>query len=475
MKNFFDDFEKYGDKEVAVSDDGSRLTYNGLGDISRNIGNVVAKRSLVFCFCSNTIGSLAGYISFLKNRIVPLMLDANINDELANNLIEVYKPAYLYMPLELADKYQQEMASEKIEKLYENFGYVLLKTDFEKSYPLYEELGLLLTTSGSTGSPKLVRQSYTNIQSNAKAIVQYLEIDENERPVTTLPMNYTYGLSIVNSHVYVGATILLTKETIVSRNFWTFVKEQKASSFGGVPFTYEMLKKIRFFKMDLPNLKYFTQAGGKLSPELHKEFAEYANAAGKKFVVMYGQTEATARMAYLPAEDAIRKYGSMGIPIPGGKFTLTDVNGNAIEEAEITGELVYEGDNVTLGYATSGEDLIKGDERGGILETGDMAKRDAEGYYYVVGRKKRFLKLFGNRINLDEIDRIVSTRFDELDCASTGSDELMKVYITNEDYIEKVEKTIEELTHINKRAFKVEVIDEIPRNESGKVLYKDLP
>lgn len=467
--SYYDGFGDYGDRLAAVSADGTSVTYQELAEFAKQIGKIVPTRSLVFNLCRNVIGSMAGYLSFLNNRIVPLMLDANINEVLFSNLTEIYQPQYLWIPEDMAERYTS------MEVLYEAYGYKLLKTGFTTIYPLYEELALLLTTSGSTGSPKLVRQSYTNIQSNAEAIVKYLEITESERPVTTLPMNYTYGLSIVNSHVLVGATILLTEHPIVSKAFWDFMKAEKATSFGGVPYTYEMLKRVKFFRMDLPDLRTFTQAGGKLSPELHKEFAEYALEKGKHFVVMYGQTEATARMAYLPYDMALKKYGSMGIAIPGGKFTLVDVDGNAITEPGIVGELVYEGDNVTLGYAECGADLQKGDERGGRLETGDMAKQDEDGYYFIVGRKKRFLKLFGNRVNLDEVDRMVKSAFPDVDCASTGTDELMKVYITNAEYVNKVESLIEERTHINNRAFTVEVIDKIPRNEAGKTLYKDLP
>lgn len=467
--SYYDGFGDFGDRLAAVSAEGNSVTYAELAVFAKKIGELVPARSLVFSLCRNVIGSMAGYLSFLNNRIVPLMLDANINEVLLSNLTEIYCPQYLWVPEDLAEKYTS------MEMLYEAYGYKLFKTGFSTKYPLYEDLALLLTTSGSTGSPKLVRQSYANIQSNAEAIVRYLEITEQERPVTTLPMNYTYGLSIVNSHVLAGATILLTEHPIVSKAFWDFMKEEKATSFGGVPYTYEMLKRVKFFRMDLPYLKTFTQAGGKLSPELHKEFAEYAMEKDKRFVVMYGQTEATARMAYLPYDMALKKYGSMGIAIPGGKFTLVDVDGNAITEPEVVGELVYEGDNVTLGYAECGADLQKGDERGGRLETGDMAKQDADGYYYIVGRKKRFLKLFGNRVNLDEIDRMVKGAFEDVDCASTGTDELMKVYITNAAYVNQVESLIEERTHINNRAFEVQVIDKIPRNEAGKTLYKDLP
>ena len=257
---------------------------------------------------------------------------------------------------------------------------------------MYEELGLLLTTSGSTGSPKLVRQSYTNIQENAKSIAEYLKIDETERPITTLPMNYTYGLSIINSHILKGAAILVTQHTLMEREFWKFFRESEATSFGGVPYTYEILKKLRFFNMELPSLRYMTQAGGKLSPQLHKEFAEYAESHQKQFIVMYGQCEATARMAYLPAEKALEKYGSMGIAIPGGRLELIDVNGKFIEKPDEVGELVYYGPNVTLGYAQEAGDLKKADERNGRLETGDMAKRDNDGFYYIVGRKKEIFE-----------------------------------------------------------------------------------
>ena len=294
----------------------------------------------------------------------------DIEKELRDNLIKIYQPSYLYIPENKKDEFPDYQC------VWEGIGYCLLQTQYPKEVPLYQNLALLLTTSGSTGSPKLVRQSYDNIQSNAQSIAQYLELNETERPITTLPMNYTYGLSIINSHLFVGATILLTEYTLMEREFWDFFKQEKATSFGGVPYTYEILKKLRFFKMDLPYLRTMTQAGGKLSPELHREFAKYAQENGKHFVVMYGQTEATARMGYLPWKKAIEKYGSMGIAIPGGKLWLKDIQGNKIIQPDIIGELVYEGKNVTLGYAICKEDLKKEDERYGLLETGDMAKMD---------------------------------------------------------------------------------------------------
>ena len=338
---------------------------------------------------------------------------------------------------------------------------------------MYDELALLLTTSGSTGSPKFVRQSYENVLDNARSIVQYLELDETERPITTLPMNYTYGLSIINSHLLVGASILLTEKGLMQREFWQFFKVAGATSFGGVPYTYEMLDKLRFYRMNLPSLRTMTQAGGKILPELHEKFARYAEEEGKKFVVMYGQCEATARMGYLPPERALEKKGSMGIAIPGGKFHLIDADGAQVTEPFTTGELVYEGKNVTLGYAESGEDLGKGDERYGILETGDMAQFDKDGYYYIVGRKKRFLKIYGNRVNLDEVDRLIKGSFG-IETASAGVDDHMVIFVTDGNAEQQVKDFIVEKTKLNPAAFKILTIPEIPKNDAGKTLYKEL-
>ena len=461
------DLEQFENNVALIDEYGNKLSYGLLRSKSDEIARAIDQRCMVFCLCRNEIGSILGYVSFINHNIVPVLLNAQIEDELLHKLLDLYQPQFLWVPKKQA--YQFKFA----EELYETYEYVLLKTGYHKVYSLYEELALLLTTSGSTGSPKFVRQSYMNVLDNAKSIKQYLELSEVERPITTLPMNYTYGLSIINSHFLAGACILVTDKGIMQKEFWEFFKTEKATSFGGVPYTYEMLDHLRFYKMSLPSLRTMTQAGGKLLPELHEKFARYSEEQGKRFVVMYGQCEATARMGYLPPSDAVRKKGSMGIAIPGGKFYLIDANGNEIGEENITGELVYEGKNVTLGYAECGDDLALGDERHGILETGDMAKFDEEGFYYIVGRKKRFLKIFGNRVNLDEVDCLIKAEFD-IEVASSGVDDHIYIFILEQKYVECVRKFIIRKTKLPPAAFMVIVLDEIPKSDSGKILYKDL-
>lgn len=459
--------EKFSNNTALVEEGGIELTYGQLDAECRKLANTLKRRCLVFILCENTIGSALGYITALNHHIVPVMLNRHLEHELLEKLLSAYCPSYLWTPKE------QEAEFKNTACVYEAYGYTLLRTGYERKFGLNEDLALLLTTSGSTGSPKFVRQSYENIMDNARSIAEYLELDASERPITTLPMNYTYGLSIINSHLLVGAALLLTEKSMMQKEFWQFFKEQRATSFGGVPYTFEMLDKLRFMRMDLPSLRTMTQAGGKLTPELHEKFAKYAAETSRKFVVMYGQCEATARMGYLPAEKAVEKKGSMGIAIPGGKFRLIDAEGKEITAPYTTGELVYEGRNVTMGYAECGDDLIKGDERNGILVTGDMAQFDGDGYYFIVGRKKRFLKIYGNRVNLDEMDRLIKGKF-EIDTACTGVDDHMYIFLTDQGLVDQVKEYAAEKTRLNPAAFQVIVIEEIPKNDSGKTLYKEL-
>lgn len=456
------------DALAVVDETGRTLTYRQLRALSGDLTVPVGGRCLCFCLCANTVGSLCGYLGMMERGAVPLLLDGSIRRELLDGLLDTYHPAFLWLPADRAGEFPG------FEEAARREGYVLLRTGLPP-YPLHGDLALLLTTSGSTGSPKLVRQSRRNIESNARSIAEYLGLDATERPITTLPMSYTYGLSILHSHLLAGATLLLTAKGLPQREFWEFFAAQKATSFGGVPYTYEMLRRLRFTQMDLPSLRSMTQAGGKLPVGLHRLFGEWAASKGVRFFIMYGQAEATARMGYLPPALCLEKCGGMGVAIPGGTFGLRDADGGEITQAETVGELVYWGDNVTLGYAEQGADLALGDERRGRLDTGDMARRDADGCYYIVGRKKRFVKLFGNRVNLDECEQLLKRRFDGIDCACAGRDDRMEIFLENAALAGEARRFLAETTGLHFSAFAVRIIGEIPKNEAGKTLYTALP
>lgn len=461
----FLEIDKKEKNKIAIKDsDGQQITYGEIMQFADLFWDKVGERTLLFVLNHNTVGAAAGYLGAMINRIVPLMLGASMDQELLEELIRIYHPKYLWKPV--------EMVKEGENGLLEQYGYALVETGLS-SYPMYEELSLLLTTSGSTGSPKLVRHSYNNLEAQARNISAFFELDDTERPMLDLPINYTMGLSVLNSHLYSGATVLLTYLNVLSPKYWEYFKREEATSFTNVPYSYEILKKLRFFRMDLPSLKLITQGGGKLNEELQREFAEYAEQTGRRFILTYGQTEGSARMAYLPAEYAKEKCGSIGKAIPNGRLYIIDEDGKEIGEPDVIGEMVYEGPNVTLGYAQSGDDLSLGDERHGVLHTGDMVKKDADGFFYIVGRKKRFLKLCGYRVGLDECENLIRAKF-QTECACTGDDTGMKVYVTTDQEHEEIKRYIAEKTNINSSAFHIVQIEELPRNEAGKILYSKL-
>ena len=199
------------------------------------------------------------------------------------------------------------------------------------------------------------------------------------------------------------------------------------------------------------------------------QLADYASCNDKQFIATYGQSECTARMAYLPSHLAKEKICSIGIAEPGGQLSIIDSEGNETFEGEATGEMIYRGENVTLGYAISQEDLLKGDENHGIMHTGDLARRDSDGCYYIVGRLKRFLKIFGLRIGLDEVENIIKSEY-QVDCYCKGDDEKLIVLVTNPEIAGQLPEFIENKTHLFHKNIEVKVVDCILRTEAGKVI-----
>ena len=423
-------------------------------------------KGMIFLFTTNNSESIISYIAALKSGNAVLLLDEKLNEEIRNGLIENYKPDFIIS----SNSISPELYSFSFK--YESLNF--LRRTESNSINIFPELSVLLSTSGTTGSPKLVRLAYKNIQSNAESIADYLQIDETEKPITTLPINYSYGLSVINSHLLKGATIVLTEKSVFFRDFWNLFNEHKCTSFAGVPYTYTMLKRIGFDKIEIPTLKYFTQAGGKLSEEFIKHFNEYAKQNHKKFYVMYGQTEATARITYVPPEKLSDKIGSIGISIPNGELKIMN-GGNEVTKSNEVGEILYKGDNVMLGYAETIVDLSKADELNGMLSTGDLGYKDEDGFYYVTGRMKRFIKIFGLRINLDEVQKMIENHF-KISVACTGKDELLKILVHSDDHLTEV-KVKEEVMKMYKLSFKSLVIKsttEIPTNSSGKYDYKKI-
>ncbi|MDR1536976.1 MAG: AMP-binding protein [Clostridiales bacterium] len=460
MPYFFENLSRFGGKLAVMGDE--QLTYSALESEADGIGSLMQERSLAFCACSNTAESLAAYIGMLRRSVVVMMLDEALDRGLLFRLVEAYSPNYIWCDSTRALDFKGWIPLKDTGRnsLLENPSF--LRT------AAHHGLALMLTTSGSTGSPKFVRLSYKNISANAEAIAEVLEISPEDRPYCALPMNYTYGLSVMHSHLLYGASLIMSRSQIMTREFWNIFSESGATSLAGVPYTYEILKKIGFLEMDLPSLKAMTVSGGRLDKRLALEFALSCRQKGIRFYSMYGQTEATARMACLPHEMAVEKAGSIGKAVPGGEISLINEEGKRITVPGEVGEIVYRGENVSLGYATNRLDLVKGDENKGVLKTGDMAEFDSDGFFYIKGRRKRFLKMYGKRVNLDEVEEILSNC--GYVCGCIGVDDNMRIF-TSDDRLLEIKRKISAKLGISPSGIKVERIEGLPRSSSGKVLY----
>ena len=328
---------------------------------------------------------------------------------------------------------------------------------------IHPELAVLLSTSGSTGSPKLVKLSYGNLQSNAEAICEYLGLTSADRALCHLSPSYSYGLSILNSHLLCGGSLAITSHTFAEPEFWQDLQGAQATSFAGVPLTFETITNRSFPKADYPHLRYVTQAGGKLSPALVKQMTTSFRAEGVSFFVMYGQTEASPRISYLPPELAEENANTIGKPVPGGRLELLDTDGNLIEAADTPGELVYRGPNVMMGYALDSDDLAKGYELE-ALRTGDIAIRQSNDLYAIVGRMSRFVKMFGLRISLDDIQSHLKEI--EPTCVVTGNDSQIVIATTDAEKLDLHETALS--FGLPARSFKILPYDQVPRLANGK-------
>lgn len=461
------DFEQFHNANALIDDKGVCITYDDLCSLMEKVEHCMGDRALVMMLTRNTIGGIAGYASFLNSGFPLLLVSAQTPQDMRERLMKIYRPAIMLIPSDIATEYPFMKAELDI------YDFTVLRTNYTDLYPVNDKLGLLLTTSGSTGSAKFVRQSFENILFNTKAFAEVLGATSADRQITSLPMHYSYGITVINSALMQGSTIIVTEKSFMEEDFWDLFEEQKVTAFHGVPETYEMLEHIGIFEEDFPSLKLIAVGGGKISSYLHDYYARLARDREKAFMVFYGQCETTGLISYLSPEFSYAKTGSVGVPEKGGRITIIDQNGNIIDKADAQGELCFESPSVALGYAQCGEDIIKGDEWNGRIRTGDIGRRDDEGFYFITGRLKRYIKVYGHRISLDEIDEMIMEAL-HIRSISSGTDDHPVIFVNGEPEREAVTDFIRKSIPNIRTSFKVAVIESFPVNESGKVRYSEL-
>ena len=405
---------------TAVIDDGREVSYRELAALSEDAAKGLEPHTVKVVVNGQDLATVATFIGCVNSGVVPLMVPATMDPDLLARLRLMYE-----------------------------------------GRPTSPDLALLLTTSGSTGSPKLVRISRVNLCADNKMSARLLGVDAATRMTMILPICYAWGLSVACSVLEAGGTLVMTRRTVMDAELADVLLSSCATHIAGVPYMYEVLDRFHFFKRDFPALKGLLVSGGALAPALRRKFAEESKARGLSFLEGYGQTETTGVMATIRTDLMPERIGSIGKAGEGGRFRVDD------------GELVYEGPIVAMGYAMCAEDLLKGDEWNGVRRTGDMATIDADGYVTLTGRASRFLKIFGNRISLDEVENLVKDGFSGAGCAATGADDDLRVFVAHAPGGE-VERFLVGKLHFNATVMKVRVLDSIPLNANGKTDYPRL-
>ncbi|WP_407509220.1 AMP-binding protein [Elizabethkingia anophelis] len=449
---------------IKAIQNNKNLTFHDLkSGVSKKIGDFYLqsylfdeiKKSLVVLYLDNSLESIEIYLKFLNSKHAIALLNRNLEASLKQDIEESYLPQFIY------DVVRDEIQG--YSRIKEMSG-IFRKNEISNAI-INPSIKVLLSTSGTTGSPKFVKLSEDNIYQNALSIVDYLPINSKDKCPLNLPIYYSYGLSVLNSNMINGGDIYCNVKDVMNKEFWNDFNTIGFTSLAGVPYVYEILNRIGFTKNKYPTLKYYTQAGGKLNEKLADIFTNYAIQNKVDFFIMYGQTEATARMSYLYANQEQSKLNSVGKAIKNGRFYIDDENS----------ELIYNGPNVFGGYAEYLNDLQSYDNID-ILRTGDIADIDENNYVYITGRLKRFVKILGNRINLDEIEQSIKENFSEHIFYVTGkADQFLVISTISQD----VDKTIIS-SFLNKKFgihpayIRYNFVEEFPLTTNGKIDYKKL-
>lgn len=426
-----------------------------------NFCSKMRARSLVFILCDWSIGSIIAYLGCLRGNHVPVLLGASQSSEAISSAIVRFNPNYLFLPRGWSRRLNgRTICSEHFFDLVDNSN---------EQIEMNEDLALLLPTSGSTGDPNLVRLTNANLDSNAKSISQSLSLSPDDNALVTLPMNYSYGLSIVNSQLLAGGTITLNEHSVIDRKLWSIIREVDITYLGGVPVQYETLNRLGIRNILTGRLRLLTQAGGRLNPSIVQSVHADCCREDVEFVVMYGQTEATARMSVLPHRLVGSHPDSVGFAIDGGCITIKTLEG--FDNGNV-GEVVYQGPNVSMGYAQTKADLNQPDQNLGVLRTGDLGYLNADGLLFLKGRIKRIAKLSGTRLNLDQIEQGFLSR--GIACGVVSDDKELVVCIEETGIdVTLIMKEIQQMG-IPSRVLRVLHLSELPRTHSNKLNYSEL-
>tara|TARA_B100000787_G_scaffold169995_1_gene163341 strand:+ start:26 stop:1447 length:1422 start_codon:yes stop_codon:yes gene_type:complete len=463
----FKSFNKYNKNIAIIDKEYSNLSYKQVLIETDKIKKKIKNRSLILIVSENSIGSLLAYLFCIMNNHVGIVVESKTTKKNILKIFKNYQPDYIFLSKKIKSIFKN-ISSEK----YTFFDQSLMKNKINKKKKLNKSLSLLLPTSGSMGSIKFVKLSRNNLKYNTDSIISYLKISKKDSAITNLPISYSYMLSVINTHFEVGASIVISKYSLIEKKFWETLKENKITSFNGVPYTYEMLIRIGLKNIKTDTLKYLTHAGGKLEKDKLKEIIKFCKKNNLKFFSMYGQTEASPRISYLKPEFSEKKIGSIGKSIPGNKIYIVDNSGRKILKPFMEGEIICEGKNVFMGYSNNYNDLKNVNKVNYKLNTGDLGIFDKDGFFYITSRISKIAKIYGYRIDIGALENLMSQKGYKVACLSDNK----KIFIFTEKKYNKTNliNDISKITNLNIGSFELIKLKYLPRTSNNKISYNEL-
>jgi long-chain acyl-CoA synthetase len=437
---------------------GQRISYLGLVDaIDAGIGRLRGPSKLLICLAiNNDLGGILCYLSALSSGHALVLSGPN---SLSSHFIDTYRPDIVLWsgpdwPLTLPPG---TYASERT-----LFGYHMASSQIPPIEGIHEDLALLLSTSGSTGNPRLVRLSYANLAANAWQIASSLSLNGDDRAMLSLPLYYVYGLSVLHTLLAVSGTVVVNTPPVVSPSFWGRAVAENATMIPVVPSQLNLLRGANLDAVPIPPSLSLTISGSAMDASCREWLISQIVPRNVKVHSMYGMTEAAGRIAVLPACDFLAHPTSVGRAVPGGRLDILP-----------THEIVYSGPNVMMGYADARESLSMADSGGDLLRTGDLGTIDADGNLYITSRLNRFCKILGIKISLDDLEKDLGTLGE---VAVVSDDISIYVFHTTSDVRPLIARTkcLAARLHIPRCAFELIRTDIIPRATSGKIRYAGL-
>jgi len=482
VHEFLTNSAKVFPQKVAVVHDNIRITYAELHHLSDAFAAILSKEGVqkgdrIILFLSNSIEYLIAYFGVLKTGAAIVALDPKL---VAREFLYAYRdcmPRAVITDDKNFQAMQKIMAREKDDVLLlsiDRKNLSLQDTSFDCPACNENDLAMIIYTSGTTGKPKGVRLSHLNLSANADSIITYLHLTENDKIMVVLPFFYSYGNSLLTTHIKEGGTLVINNRFLFPNIVLEEMIAEEVTGFAGVPSSFAILmNKSSVRKYRFPKLRYITQAGGAMPPKMIEDFLQILPDV--KFYVMYGQTEASARLTYLEPQYLKEKIGSVGKAIPGVELVVANKAGNPVVPGE-TGEICAKGKNIMLGYWNSPDETAL-TLRDWWLYTGDLARIDEDGFIYIIDRKKDMIKSGANRISPLEIEHIVMQLPGVLECAAVGiEDELLgeaiHLFVVADGF--RLEKNAiflycKKNLASYKLPKKIEFVEELPKTASGKI------